>query len=87
MTFVSKDVPFTTWSDPAKLISFDRFFGPGIWSSVYKVSGETGGPKNRQPEHRTPSEINITRCEIVCNAIRLCLACFNQARYVSRRGG
>ncbi|CAK0797094.1 unnamed protein product, partial [Prorocentrum cordatum] len=49
MTFVSKDVPFTTWSDPAKLISFDRFFGPGIWSSVYKVSGETG-EEDRRPE-------------------------------------
>jgi len=40
MLFKSKDVPYTVWSDPSKLISFDRFFGPGIWSEVYKYSGE-----------------------------------------------
>jgi len=40
MLFVSKDVPYTVWSDPNKLISFDRFFGPDLWSQVYKFSGE-----------------------------------------------
>jgi hypothetical protein len=40
LLFESKDVPYTTWSDPQKLISFDRFFGPGIWAEVSKYSGE-----------------------------------------------
>jgi len=40
MLFESKDVPFTTWRDPIKLVASDRFFGPGVWSEVSKYSGE-----------------------------------------------
>jgi len=40
MLFQSKDVPFTTWADPMKTVACDRFFGPGIWSSVSKFSSE-----------------------------------------------
>mmetsp|Transcript_13493 Transcript_13493/g.29611 ORF Transcript_13493/g.29611 Transcript_13493/m.29611 type:complete len:345 (-) Transcript_13493:97-1131(-) len=40
MLFESKDVPYTTWADPMKTVAFDRFFGPGVWSEVYKYSSE-----------------------------------------------
>jgi len=40
MLFESKDVPFTTWSDPMKIVACDRFFGPGIWTEVTKYSSE-----------------------------------------------
>lgn len=36
MLFDSKCLPFTVWNDPAKLLAFDRFFGPGVWSEVSK---------------------------------------------------
>jgi len=40
MLFVSKDVPFTTWRDPMKIVAADRFFGPGVWSQVSKYSSQ-----------------------------------------------
>lgn len=40
MHFESRDVPFTTWSSPIILKACDRFFGPGIWSEVKKVSSK-----------------------------------------------
>jgi len=40
MLFESKDVPFTTWSDPLKKVACDRFFGPGVWSDIYKFSSQ-----------------------------------------------
>lgn len=40
MLFESKDVPFTTWSDPMKVVACDRFFGPGVWSEIYKFDAE-----------------------------------------------
>jgi len=53
MLFESKDVPFTTWSDPMKIVAGDRFFGPGVWTKIWKYSSEkrmaalmlTTGPK------------------------------------------
>jgi len=38
--FESKDVPYTRWSEPNKLKSFDRYFGPGVWAQVYKEDAE-----------------------------------------------
>jgi len=38
MLFKSKQLPYNTWSDPMKIKAFDRFFGPGVWASVYKYS-------------------------------------------------
>jgi len=40
MCFESKDLPFTTWRDPMKIVACDRFFGPGVWSKIYKFDGE-----------------------------------------------
>lgn len=40
MHFESKDVPYTTWSNPMIIKACDRFFGPSIWSEVSKVSSE-----------------------------------------------
>lgn len=40
MLFESKDVPWTMWSDPQKIIAMDRFFGPGVWCKVYKASSK-----------------------------------------------
>ena len=28
----SRELPFTIWSDPSKIVACDRFFGPGIWT-------------------------------------------------------
>ncbi|CAE8607074.1 unnamed protein product, partial [Polarella glacialis] len=39
LLFESKDVPFTTWSDPQKIVACDRFFGPGVWSEISKHDG------------------------------------------------
>lgn len=36
LIFQSKDVPFTVWSDPLRILACDRFFGPGIWSEIEK---------------------------------------------------
>lgn len=36
MLFESKDLPFTIWSDPMKIVACDRFFGPGIWTEIKK---------------------------------------------------
>mmetsp|Transcript_37718 Transcript_37718/g.46710 ORF Transcript_37718/g.46710 Transcript_37718/m.46710 type:complete len:566 (-) Transcript_37718:89-1786(-) len=36
MLFESKDLPFTIWSDPMKIVACDRFFGPGIWTEITK---------------------------------------------------
>lgn len=36
MLFKSKEVPFTYWNSPEKKKAFDRFFGPGLWSQVWK---------------------------------------------------
>mmetsp|Transcript_15679 Transcript_15679/g.36772 ORF Transcript_15679/g.36772 Transcript_15679/m.36772 type:complete len:464 (-) Transcript_15679:67-1458(-) len=38
--FESKDVPYTRWSDPNKIKSFDRYFGPGVYAQVYKEDGD-----------------------------------------------
>mmetsp|Transcript_66279 Transcript_66279/g.190508 ORF Transcript_66279/g.190508 Transcript_66279/m.190508 type:complete len:82 (-) Transcript_66279:70-315(-) len=40
MLFESKEVPFTQWSDPQKLIACDRFFGPGCWTKIWKYSSD-----------------------------------------------
>lgn len=40
LLFESKDVPFTTWSDPLKIVACDRFFGPGVWTEISKHSSE-----------------------------------------------
>lgn len=40
MLFESKDVPFTTWNDPMKKVACDRFFGPGVWSDIFKFSSK-----------------------------------------------
>lgn len=40
LLFDSKCLPFTVWSDPAKLATFDRFFGPGVWAEVIKHDPE-----------------------------------------------
>eukprot|EP00933_Yihiella_yeosuensis_P073412 TRINITY_DN82080_c0_g1_i1.p1 TRINITY_DN82080_c0_g1~~TRINITY_DN82080_c0_g1_i1.p1 ORF type:complete len:346 (+),score=73.85 TRINITY_DN82080_c0_g1_i1:85-1122(+) len=40
MLFQSKEIPFTTWSDPMKIIACDRFFGPGIWTEITKYDKE-----------------------------------------------
>ncbi|CAJ1399996.1 unnamed protein product [Effrenium voratum] len=36
MLFESKDLPFTIWNDPMKIVACDRFFGPGIWTEISK---------------------------------------------------
>jgi len=36
MLFESKDLPFTIWNDPMKIVACDRFFGPGIWTQISK---------------------------------------------------
>lgn len=36
LIFQSKDVPFTVWSDPLRVVACDRFFGPGVWSEISK---------------------------------------------------
>lgn len=36
LLFESKDLPFTIWSDPMKIVACDRFFGPGIWTEITK---------------------------------------------------
>eukprot|EP00930_Biecheleria_cincta_P098620 TRINITY_DN90280_c0_g1_i1.p1 TRINITY_DN90280_c0_g1~~TRINITY_DN90280_c0_g1_i1.p1 ORF type:complete len:338 (-),score=60.27 TRINITY_DN90280_c0_g1_i1:148-1089(-) len=36
LIFQSKDVPFTVWSDPLRIVACDRFFGPGVWSEISK---------------------------------------------------
>jgi len=40
MLFESKDIPFTIWNDSMKTVACDRFFGPGIWSKIYKWDAE-----------------------------------------------
>lgn len=40
MQFESKDVPYTTWSNPMIIKACDRFFGPGLWCEVSKVSSK-----------------------------------------------
>eukprot|EP00612_Vaucheria_litorea_P008272 CAMPEP_0171479360 /NCGR_PEP_ID=MMETSP0946-20130122/5371_1 /TAXON_ID=109269 /ORGANISM="Vaucheria litorea, Strain CCMP2940" /LENGTH=239 /DNA_ID=CAMNT_0012010261 /DNA_START=153 /DNA_END=869 /DNA_ORIENTATION=- len=40
MIFSSKETPFRMWVDPARIKKYDSFFGPGIKSSVVKVSSE-----------------------------------------------
>jgi len=40
MLFESKDVPFTSWRDPMKTVACDRFFGPGVWSKIFKWDNE-----------------------------------------------
>jgi len=39
MTFQSKDTPFKTWSDPARIRKYESFFG-GVNAEVLKVSKE-----------------------------------------------
>lgn len=36
LIFQSKDVPFTVWKDPLRVVACDRFFGPGVWSEISK---------------------------------------------------
>lgn len=40
MIFQSKDVPFNIWAEPGKPRACDRFFGPGIWTEIYKYDVE-----------------------------------------------
>jgi len=64
MLFESKDVPFTTWSDPMKIVAADRFFGPGVWTKIWKHSSEkkmaalmlTTGPKPKPVEEDTAAK-------------------------------
>lgn len=39
MTFQSKDTPFKTWADPARIRKYETFFG-GVNAEVIKVSKE-----------------------------------------------
>jgi hypothetical protein len=40
MVFQSVDTPYKVWADPARMRSYETFFGPGINSKVTKVSKE-----------------------------------------------
>lgn len=40
MVFQSVDTPYKVWADPARMRSYEIFFGPGINSKVTKVSKE-----------------------------------------------
>lgn len=40
LLFESKDVPFTAWADPLKIVACDRFFGPGLWAEISKFDSE-----------------------------------------------
>jgi len=58
LIFESKEVPFTTWSDPLKLKACDRFFGPGVYSEISKFDSAkrwaalklTTGERPKEPE-------------------------------------
>jgi len=40
MTFQSKDTPFKTWADPARIRKYETFFGGNLNAEVIKVSKE-----------------------------------------------
>lgn len=55
MQFQSKDTPYKTWADPARIRRYETFFGPDVNAEVLKISKEerlvsiklTTGPSQR----------------------------------------
>jgi len=82
--FESKDVPYTRWSDPNKLKSFDRYFGPGVWSEVYKEDAEkriaalklTTGTRPEATETSTSSPVTAAAAFRSMSSARESSACF-----------